>query len=144
MGGGDTLFASVRIRNSASNDKYLFAHAVSRSYNFLVRHGEQNIAHPDTVCNKKSFIIHPVQPPCNKQTTFKTNINSIIQLDVRCVKNIQIERHVFQIERHFMSVNPQCHFTTRRRVVEKFGTRNVENVELSTSSSLPKGGHPAT
>ena len=37
-GGGDTLFASVRIRNSASNDKYLFAHAVSRSYNFLVKH----------------------------------------------------------------------------------------------------------
>ena len=34
MGGGDTLFASVRIRNSASNDKYLFAHAVNHSYNW--------------------------------------------------------------------------------------------------------------
>ena len=54
VGGGDTLFASVRIRNSASNDKYLFAHAVSRSYNFLVKHEKQNIAHPDTVRNKKS------------------------------------------------------------------------------------------
>ena len=51
------FFASVRIRNSASNDKYPFAHAVSRSYNFLVnmvKHEKQNIAHPDTVRNKKS------------------------------------------------------------------------------------------
>ena len=51
--GGDTLFVSVRIRNSASNDKCLFAHAVNRSYNFLVKHEKQNIAHPDTVHNKK-------------------------------------------------------------------------------------------
>ena len=54
MGGGDTLFASVRIGNSASNDKYLFAHAVNHSYNFLVKHKKKNIAHPDTVRNKKS------------------------------------------------------------------------------------------
>ena len=54
VGGGDTLFASVRIRNSASNDKYLFAHAVSRSYYFLVKHEKQSIAYRDTVRNKKS------------------------------------------------------------------------------------------
>ena len=53
-GWGDSLFAAVRIKHSASNDKYLFAHAVSRSYNFLVKHEKQNIAHPDTVRNKKS------------------------------------------------------------------------------------------
>ena len=45
------LYAS---ENSASNDKYLFAHAVSRSYNFLVKHEKQNSAHPDTVRIKKS------------------------------------------------------------------------------------------
>ena len=43
MGGGDTLFASVRIRNSASNDKYLFADAVNCSRNFLVKHEKKNI-----------------------------------------------------------------------------------------------------
>ena len=66
MGGGDTLFASVRIRNSASNDKYLFAHAVNHSYNFLVKHEKKNIAHPDTVRNKKPQRNH-----------LATNINNI-------------------------------------------------------------------
>ena len=56
---GEILFASVRIRNSAPNDKYLFAHAVSRSYNSLVKNEKQNITHPDTVCKKKSWIYNP-------------------------------------------------------------------------------------
>ena len=54
VGGVDTLFASLRFRNYAANDKNLFAHAVSRSYNFPVKHEKQNIAHPDTVRNNKS------------------------------------------------------------------------------------------
>ena len=49
VGWGRYTFASVCLRNSASNDKYIFAHAVNRSYNFLVEHD----AHSDTVRNKK-------------------------------------------------------------------------------------------
>ena len=58
----DTLFASVRLRNSASNDKYTFAHAVNRSYNFLVKQKISDLG------NLQLHVCHSVQHNASSQT----------------------------------------------------------------------------